>query len=50
MVASEVRERMNQSGRRREPFLFGVDFELTKGFFVPSPLQQQDIFFEVGGV
>lgn len=50
MVASEVRERMNQSGRRREPFLFGVDFELTKGFFVPSPLQQQDILFEVGGV
>lgn len=50
MVASEVRERMNQSGRRREPFLFGVDFELTKGFFVLSPLQQQDILFEVGGV
>lgn len=50
MVASEVRERMNQSGRRREPFLFGVDFELTKGFFVPSPLQQQDTLFEVGGV
>lgn len=50
MVASEVRKRMNQSGRRREPFLFGVDFELTKGFFVPSPLQQQDILFEVGGV
>lgn len=50
MVASEVRERMNQSGRRREPFLFGVDFELMKGFFVPSPLQQQDILFEVAGV
>ena len=50
MTANEIRERMNLSGGRREPFLFGVDFELTKGFFIPSPLQQQDILFEVGGV
>ena len=41
---------MNQWGGRREPFLFGVDFELTGGFFIPSPLQQQDVLFEVGGV
>ena len=45
MTANEIRERMNLSGGRREPFLFGVDFELTKGFFIPSPLQQQDILF-----
>lgn len=50
MTANEVKERMNQWGGRREPFLFGVDFELTEGFFVPSPLQQQDVLFEVGGV
>ena len=50
MTANEVRERMNQWGGRREPFLFGVDFELTGGFFIPSPLQQQDVLFEVGGV
>lgn len=30
--------------------LFGVDFELSEGFFVSDPLGQQEILFEAGGV
>ena len=41
---------MNEAGARREPFLFGVDFELSEGFFVSDPLGQQEILFEAGGV
>ena len=41
---------MNEAGARREPFLFGVDFELSEGFFVSDPLGQQELLFEAGGV
>ena len=50
ITANEVRACMNEAGSRREPFLFGVDFELSEGFFVLNPLGQQEILFEVGGV
>ena len=43
IVAREVRECMNEAGARREPFLFGVDFELSEGFFIADPLNQQEI-------
>ena len=33
IAANEVRVCMNEAGARREPFLFGVDFELSEGFF-----------------
>lgn len=50
MIASRVRELMNEAGKRGVPFLFGLDFELTRGFFIEYPLRQQDVLFEVGGV
>ena len=50
ITANEVRACMNEAGSRREPVLFGVDFELSEGFFVLNPLGQQEILFEVGGV
>ena len=46
ITANEVRACMNEAGARREPFLFGVDFELSEGFFVSDPLGQQEILFE----
>ena len=49
IAANEVRVCMNEAGARRQPFLFGVDFELSEGFFVLDPLGQQEILFEVGG-
>ena len=50
ITANEVRACMNEAGSRRQPFLFGVDFELSEGFFVSDPLEQQEILFEAGGV
>lgn len=48
--ANRVRELMNRAGASGSPFLFGVDFELTCGFFVENPLEQQKILFDVRGV
>lgn len=45
-----VESMMNRAGAKRVPFLFGVDFELEKGFFIENPLLQQDILFEVEGI
>lgn len=48
ITANEVRVCMNEAGARREPFLFGVDFELSEGFFVSDPLGQQEILSRPG--
>ncbi len=50
ITAEEVRACMNKAGARRVPFLFGVNFELTEGFFVTDPLGQKEILFEAGGI
>lgn len=47
--ANSVREQMNEAGSTRKPFLFGVNFELTQGFFIESPLEQHEILFDVAG-
>lgn len=41
---------MNDAGQTKTPFLFGLDFELSKGFFISNPLQQQEILFDINGV
>lgn len=46
--ANLVRRKMNEAGQRRSPFLFGVDFELRKGFFVENPMEDSSILFTVG--
>jgi len=43
--ANLVCRKMNEAGRKRVPFLFGVDFEMTKGFFFESPMEQIVCFF-----
>lgn len=40
---------MNEAGKRREPFLFGLEFEMESGFFIADPMSQQDILFDVNG-
>ena len=44
-----IRKKMNDFGFRREPFLFGLNFEMTEGFFVEEPLSNDKILFEIGG-
>jgi len=41
---------MNEAGRSKTPFLFGINYEISEGFFVPNPLQQHDILFDFNGV
>ncbi len=48
--AEEVRQLINNSAGRGDSFLFGVDFELSRGFFIKQPLYRDDVLWRVGGV
>ncbi len=50
ITTGEIKACMNEVGAQRKPFLFGVNFELSEGFFIVDPLKQQEILFEVNGV
>ena len=41
---------MDEAGRKKTPFLFGFDFELSEGFFVENPLNQHKILFDINGI
>lgn len=44
-----IRQKMNEAGCAGMPFLFGVTFEGEEGFFLPHPLSQQEVMFDIGG-
>ena len=46
--ANTVCSKMNEAGRKRVPFLFGIDFEMKKGFFSENPMNDQSVLFTVG--
>ena len=48
--ANNVRHEMNRSGKEDRPFLFGVDFEINKGFFIEDPLNDKRILFKAGAI
>ena len=45
-----VIQQMNEAGQQKQPFLFGIDFELNNGFFIKNPLRQQTVLFEIDGI
>ena len=47
--AEEVIRMMNQAGAEGSPFVFGLDFELCRGFFIPNPFEQQEVLFDFHG-
>ena len=47
---SEIREKMNVAGSLHSPFLFGINYEMTDGFFIDDPLQQGSILFQVKNI
>lgn len=47
---ASVANMMNEAGKKRIPFLFGMNYELTEGFFVAEPKKQTDILFQINGV
>lgn len=44
-----VREKMNECGMERRPFLFVVNFELTEGYLIERPDQSRKLFYSVLG-
>ncbi|MBK5195387.1 MAG: aminodeoxychorismate synthase component I [Proteiniphilum sp.] len=45
----EIERRMNEAGQKRQPFLFGVEFEMKRGFFLVDPMSQQEVLFNING-
>lgn len=48
--ANNVRHEMNRCGKAHRPFLFGIDFEINKGFFIENPLEDKRILFKAGEI
>lgn len=46
----ELRERMNCAGEAKTPFLFGMNYEMSEGFFISNPMAQEDVFFNFNAV
>ncbi len=44
-----VRKMMDEAGRVRTPFLFGLQFEEDEGFFLSHPLSQKGVLFDING-
>lgn len=48
--AKKVFEMMNAYGKRQQPFLFGIDFDASNGFFMePEAALEAGILFEING-
>lgn len=47
---TELQNRINRAAGDRQPFLFGINYEVTEGFFIENPLQQQEVLFNFNGV
>jgi para-aminobenzoate synthetase component 1 len=45
METSIIRNRINYLASAKRPFLFAVDFELSDGFLIENPLQQEKVLF-----
>ena len=51
MPAEKVFELMNSFGCRRQPFLFGIDFDVKTGFFVePEKASESGVYFNINSV
>lgn len=46
LSAADVKARINALGRQGVPFVCAVDFELTSGFVLENPLEQQAVLFQ----
>lgn len=46
--ANNVKKLINNHAKEGCDFLFGVNFELSEGFFIKNPLEQKEILWRVG--
>lgn len=45
-----IKSEMNKLAQKNEPFLVGINYELTKGFLIKKPLEQKHVLFSVNGI
>lgn len=45
-----IRKKMNNAEKEKISFLFGINFDLSEGFFIENPLKQSDILFQIMGL
>lgn len=46
MISADIlRDKMNEYGAQKIPFIFIVDFELSNGIFIEYPMEQQEVLF-----
>ena len=50
LSAGQTRQMMNSYGTQGTPFLCAVNYELTEGFVLPYPLEQNEVWWNVEGV
>lgn len=50
LSAGQTRQMMNSYGAQGTPFLCAVNYELTEGFVLPYPLEQNEVWWNVEGV
>lgn len=46
----DIRLKMNKAGSMNEPFLFGLNYEMSEGFFIENPLRQNEVLFQLKGI
>lgn len=48
ITPAALREKMNDFGTSRRPFLWGIDYAMRKAFFLPSPYEPGPILWQMG--
>lgn len=46
----ELKELMNGAAAAKIPFLFGINYEMSEGFFIVNPVEQDEVLFRFNGV
>ncbi len=49
MNREELERQMNHCGSTREPFIFGIDFEMAEAFLYTSPKECREVLFDFNG-
>ncbi len=44
----KLHAQMNSLGRRRQPFLWGITYDMERGFISPEPFDDSEVLWHVG--
>ena len=48
--SAALKEQINNNAAKGSSFLFAVDFEMERGFFIENPLASKDVFFRLDNI